>query len=172
MVHKLLLLYSWFVKSILFFLPDYPLFMRFRGFLYSLVMKSAGKNFQVAHNAILLNLETISVGDNCYIAYFSILIANPKGAIILDDEVQIGPHCVVVSDNHTSINHSFRYGKCHEEQIILGRGSWVGANSIILKGSILPSGSVLGAGSVLNKKFEIKNSLYAGSPAKLIKNNL
>ena len=54
MKHRLLLLYSWLVKTVLFFLPDIPLIMRFRGFLYSLGMPSCGSNFQVAHNVIIL----------------------------------------------------------------------------------------------------------------------
>ena len=50
MKHRLLLLYSWLVKTVLFFFPDVPLIMRFRGFLYGLGMPSCGSNFQVAHN--------------------------------------------------------------------------------------------------------------------------
>lgn len=169
MRHNLLLLYSWFVRTILFFFPDAPIFMRLRGWMYSFGMTYAGKNFQVTHNAILLNLETIKVGSNCYIAYSSTLIANPNGPIILEDDVQIGPHCIVVSDNHTRFNRSFRYGYSDQEQIHIQKGCWIGGNSTVLKGSILPEGSALGANSVLNKKFSEPDCIYAGAPAIKIK---
>lgn len=61
MKHKLLLLYSWLVRTLLFFLPDMPLVMRFRGFLYGLGMAKSGKNIQVTHDAILRDLENISM---------------------------------------------------------------------------------------------------------------
>ncbi len=169
MKHKLLLLYSWFVRTALFFLPNVPVFKRFRGWLYSLGMKSSGRNFQVANDVLLLNLETISVGDNCYIANNSILIANPQGDIILGNNVMIGPQCVLVSDNHTSFNGSYRYGKCVEGIIIIEDGAWVGAHSTVLLNSKLPSNSCLGGGSLLNKSFDVSNALYAGIPAKLKK---
>lgn len=62
MKHKFLLIYSWFVRTILFFLPDMPLVMRLRGFLYGLGMAKSGKNIQVTHDAILRDLENMSMG--------------------------------------------------------------------------------------------------------------
>ena len=83
MKHKLLLLYAWFIQSLLFFMPDYPLLMRFRGFLYGLGMKSCGRNFQVAHSAIINTLEGLSVGDNVYVANYSVILS--KGVDIGDN---------------------------------------------------------------------------------------
>lgn len=164
MKHKILLIYTWFVRIILFPLPDIPFIMRFRGFLYSFGMRSCGDDFQVTHDANIKCLENLDVGNNCYIANGCTLICH--GLIILEDEVQLGPNVVVVSGNHTARNNSFRFGHGIPGTIILCMGSWVGANSTILAHSILPRGSVLGANSVLNKKFEDVNSLYAGVPAR------
>ena len=169
MKHKWLLLYSWFIRTIMFFFPDIPVFKRVRGWLYSLGLKKCGSDFQVAHDVKLINLETISIGSNCYIAYSSVLIANPNGEIILGDKVMIGPQCVVVSDNHTSFEGSYRYGKCKEGNIIVEDGSWIGAHSTVLLNSRLPRNSCLGANSVLNKEYSLPNSLYAGVPAKHIR---
>ena len=149
----------------MFFFPDSHGFKRFRGWLYSFGMKKCGSDFQVAHDVKLINLETISVGNNCYIAYSSLLIANPNGEIILQDRVMIGPQCVLVSDNHTSFEGSYRYGKCEEGSILVESGAWVGAHSTVLLNSKLPRNSCLGANSVLNKGYTIPNSLYAGVPA-------
>lgn len=49
---------------------------------------------------------------------------------------------------------------------------WVCANTLILKGTRIPSGSVVGAGSVVAKQFFDADAVYAGNPAKLIRNNI
>lgn len=166
MKHKFLLMWSWFVRTILFFLPDIPVIMRFRGFMYGLGMKHSGKDFQVAHDAIIKGLQNISVGNNCYIANGVVVLARVD--VILEDQVQIALHSVIVSGNHTSINGSYRYGKSDTERIRLCYGSWVAANSTVAKGAVLPSNSVLAANSFLNRAFTVTDSLYGGVPAQFI----
>ena len=65
----------------LFFFPDIPLIMRFRGFLYSLGMPSCGSNFQVAHNVTLNSIEGLTVGNNVYLAMGNIIYAHGKAII-------------------------------------------------------------------------------------------
>lgn len=167
MKHKLLLIYSWFVRTVMFFLPDAPLFMRVRGFFYKLGLKKCGKNFQIAHNVILNTLETISIGNDVYIAPNVIILGG--GEIIIEDEVMIGPGVVIVADNHTFVNDSYRYGPIDYGSIFIGKGSWVAANCTIVKGGYLPTGSILASNSVLNKKYDGKRLLLAGVPAEIKK---
>ena len=166
-MNKFVLLYSWFIRSFLYFLPDMPLTMRLRGFLYGLSIKKCGKNFQVANNVYLKNLLNLEIGNNVFIGNNSMILGS--GQIIIEDEVLIGPNVVVISGSHTKIGKSYRYGQASIGTIILKRGSWVTSNCTIVKDSKLPEGSVLGANSVLNKIFDIEEGLYAGSPAKFIK---
>tara|TARA_R110002033_G_scaffold159077_2_gene195356 strand:- start:180 stop:695 length:516 start_codon:yes stop_codon:yes gene_type:complete len=167
MKSKVLLIYSWFVRSLLFFLPDMPILMRFRGFLYSFGMAECGKDFQVTHDAILRGLQNLSVGNNVFIGNHTILLASDK--IKIENEVLIAPHCTIVSGDHTSLNGSFRYGPSKTGEIFIAQGSWIGTNCTVGMNSVVPNGSILGANSFLNKKFDQEKSLYAGSPAKLIK---
>ncbi len=167
MKHKLLLLYSWLVRTVLFFLPDVPFIMRFRGMLYGLGMKKCGKDFQVTHNAVIKDLQNIEVGDHCFVGNNSILLGS--GKIILENEILIAPHVVLISGNHTSYKGSYRYGVGDVGIIRIERGAWIAANCTIQKNSTLPQNSVLSANSFLNKKFTESNSVYGGVPAKLIK---
>lgn len=167
MKHKICLIYSWLVRTLSFFLPDIPFFMRFRGFLYSFCMESCGKNFQVTQNAILRSADTLNVGDNVYIANNCVVLGG--GKIIIEDDVLIGPNTVIASRNHTKKGDSFRFGESYSGEIIIGKGSWISANCTIVTDSILPKGSVLAANSVITKKFSKQDSLYAGAPAKFIK---
>lgn len=165
-MHKFSILYAWFVRITTKLLPDIPIFMRFRGFLYSLMMYECGKNFQVCSTAYINSLRGLSVGKDVYLAHNSTLLGKN---IAIGDEVLIGPNTVVVSGNHTFLNGSFRFGKSQTKAIIINNGVWIGANCTILAGSSIPARSIIGAGSVVNKKIEASSSLYAGSPAKLVK---
>ena len=165
-MHKISIIYSWLVRISTRILPDIPIFMRFRGFLYSLMMNRCGNNFQVCSTAYLNSLNGLKVGDNVYLAHNSIILGKQ---IVIEDEVLIGPNTVVVSGNHTYLNHSFRFGKSVVKPILIKRGAWIGANCTIIAGSIIPEASIVGAGSVVSKKFENSHCLYAGNPAKFIK---
>jgi len=169
MMHKLLLLYSWFIRIILFCFPDIPLIMRIRGFLYSFFMLKKGKNFQVAHNVIINSLEHISIGDDIYIAPNCFIIGGSK--ISINSTVQIGPGCVLSSTNHQFDFKKKSFIKDRKEKgtLVIDCGVWIGANCTITAGSFIPQGSVVGANSMVNKKFENEQSIYGGVPAKFIK---
>lgn len=165
MKHKLLLLYSWFVRILLFWIPDMPLTMRFRGCLYGLGMKQCGQNLWVTHDAILKDLECISIGNDVFIGNGAFIMGN----IELEDEVQIAMHSVLSSNNHTSINGSYRYGEAEIGYIKVGKGTWIAANCTLVRGAEMPCNSILAANSCLTKKMETPNAIYGGVPAKILK---
>lgn len=164
---RLSILYAWFVRLITSVLPNTPTCMRFRGFLYSLMMKECGKDFQVASTVIFNSLVGISVGNHVYIAHYAVIIGLD---IKIGNEVLIGPHTVISGGNHTFKNGSYRFGKSSILPVRIQNGAWVGSNCSITAGSTLPAKSILAAGSVLTKIFDEEKSLYAGVPAVLVKN--
>lgn len=170
MKHKLLLLYSWFVRTLLIWLPDVPFIMRFRGWLYGLGMKSCGKNFQVAQNVIINGLEGLSVGDNTFINNNCTILSTY--GVSFGPEVIVGPGCVFSANNHLPKGNSFRYGGRETAPISIGKGSWIAANCTILLGSNIPNYSLVAAGAVFLEKSsaECKDSGYVwgGIPARKI----
>lgn len=167
MKHKFLLIYVWFIRCLLFFLPDIPIFMRFRGFCYGLGMTKCGIDFQVSHDVIIKDLQGIRIGDHVFIGNGT--IAMGSGTIVIEDEVLIAPHCIIISGNHVFDNGSFRSKKSDSGKIHIGRGSWVAGNCTIARDSCLPAFSILSANSFLNKPFYEEKVLYGGVPAKMIK---
>lgn len=167
MKNKFLLLYSWFVRTLLFFFPDIPQVSRIRGWLYGLGMKKCGKNLIVQHDAVIRDLQNLEFGSNIRIANHAFIMGS--GTVRIGDNVIIGPHVVMVSGNHSLGNGSFRNGPSSSGVIEVRSGSWVAANCTLAKGAVLPDRSVLGANSMLNKGFEEPESIYAGVPAKFIK---
>lgn len=165
---KLSILYSWMIKTLTYFLPNHPIFMRFRGALYSLMMKKCGKNFQVASTVTINSLAGLEIANNVYIAHNNVIIGTK---IIIGDEVIIGPNCIISSGNHIFDGSSFRYGRKKEQTkggVIIEKGSWIAGNCSIIDGAILPKQSILAAGAVLNKKMVEERSIYGGVPAKKI----
>ena len=94
-----------------------------------------------------------------------------SGTIIIEDEVMLAPHVILISGNHKSTNGSYRYGKGEYGTIRIGKGAWIAANSTVQKDSALPRNSVLAANSFLNKEFTEEDSFYGGVPAKFLKRN-
>lgn len=93
-------------------------------------------------------------------------------------------HIFIGNDNLFSINVVFRNADPHliydiankhrtnpTRSIYIGDHVWIGQNCYFLKGAHIHSGSILGTGSILSKEME-SNSIYAGSPAKCIKENI
>lgn len=89
------------------------------------------------------------------------------GGIELEDRVLVGPEVKILSVNHP-LNPQNR-----RDVILKGvrikRNAWIGAGATICPGVTVGENSVIGAGSVVTKDVA-DNSLYAGVPAKFIKN--
>jgi len=169
MKHKVLLIYSWFIRTFFYFFPDIPIFMKIRGFFYGLGMIKCGKNFQVTHSAILNSLECFVVGNNVYIANFCNFIGN--GIIYIEDNVIFGPNVIISAGKHTFNKNSYRFSKSTPLNVTVKNGSWIAANCTIVGECIFPAKSILAANSVfLAKSGTTENSLYAGNPARFVKN--
>lgn len=168
MFHKFSLIWGWFVWLATFFIPDFPLSMRFRGWLYSFAMKECGKNFQVASSCRILGLDTLSVGDDVYCAP-NVCISG-GGEIRLSSEVMIGIGSVVVAGNHTMIHGSYRFGVRMEKSIYVGRGSWVSANCTVLGGAYIPESTLIAANAAVVGRLD-EAGIWGGVPAKLLRRN-
>ena len=85
--------------------------------------------------------------------------------------VRIGAFATIGGFRSQLLTHSidFAAGRQTAEPIEIGEYSFTGTNSVMLGGSVLPHHSVLGAQSLLNKKWEEPYRLYAGVPAKPVK---
>lgn len=154
-LHFVLLLTNW--------LPDLVVFIRLRGILIRPFLKSCGYSVGIGRDVTFYNPSNIILGNNVYIAKGCWLSASD--VIVIEDEVLLGPYVIITSSNHTRYKGSFRYGKPKKGQVLIRKGSWLGAHAVVTKGSTLSEGSVLAANSVLKGCTEAQ-SLYAGLPAK------
>ena len=109
-----------------------------------------GNNFIISGGAKIICSDLISFGDSCLVSWDTLFMDTDQHDI-LDNKCEI-------------INH--------DQKIIIGEKVWVGTRSTILKGSTIPKGCIIGAASLISSKYVIPNTILAGVPAKVIKENI
>ena len=97
---------------------------------------------------------------------------NKYSKIFIDTKVLFGPDVMLLAGNHVTNHtqsHLYDYN-LHDDRskdIVVNKGAWVGARSILLSGAEIGEGSIVGCNSVVNAKLK-PYCIYAGTPAKLI----
>jgi len=157
-MHFVLLLTNW--------LPDNVIFLRLRGWLASHFLGSCGKNLRLGRNITFYNPSQISIGSDVYVAYGCWFMADEQ--IVLEDEVILGPYCVVVSAEHGRDNNSFRHGKHKAIPTGIRRGVWLGSHVTITAGAMVGEGALIAANAVVTGEIP-PNVLAAGQPATVVK---
>lgn len=87
----------------------------------------------------------------------------------LERNVYIGPRAMLITARHAMGGPGLRAAPGVPDPLRIGAGAWIGAGAIILPGVHVGPGCVIAAGAVVTRSCEA-NGLYAGVPAKRIKN--
>jgi len=124
--------------------------------------------------------------------YGGCLKASGSGVLKIGDKVTFNTHSKVLCSHKICIGNNVRFGwdttlkdgdghpiKNEEgeiinspKSIIVGNNVWVGAEVTLLKGARIPNGSIVGYRSLVTKRFDEDNVIIAGSPAKIMKQNI
>jgi acetyltransferase-like isoleucine patch superfamily enzyme len=85
--------------------------------------------------------------------------------------IDIGAFTTIAGYQSQLLTHSIDVleNRQNATPIRVGHHCFVGTRCVMLGGAVLPDYSVLGAASLLNRSLEEPFALYAGSPAKLVK---
>lgn len=114
----------------------------------------------------------LTIGNNVGISGAAIVCMNN---IKLGDNVKIGGNTAIYDTDFHSLNANDRIKPIEDRSfistkpIIISNNVFIGAHTIILKGVSIGENSIIGAGSVVSKAVPA-NEIWAGNPAKFIKN--
>ena len=112
---------------------------------------------------------TIELGKNFYCNKNCYLRSSEK--IVFGDECSLGWN-VQLNDNG---GHVVKYnGKTSKQKgsITIGNHVWLTSNTIVTKDVNIADGCIVAQGGIVTKSITEPNSLVAGIPAKVIKNNV
>ncbi|WP_026491353.1 acyltransferase [Butyrivibrio sp. XPD2002] len=101
--------------------------------------------------AIIGEKKHLFIGNDCLFSY-GITIRNADG------------HLIYSTNDYNRTNRA--------KSIFIGDHVWVGQDALILKGTYIDSGSIIGGRSVISNKRIEHNSLWAGSPGRLLKKDV
>lgn len=105
-----------------------------------------GDNFLTNYNVIILDMATVTIGNNCW----------------------LGPNAGLFAVAHPMEAAGRIKSLGIAKPITLGDNVWIGGNAVVLMGVTIGNNAVIGAGSVVNKNVP-DNALFVGNPAKLIR---
>lgn len=113
----------------------------------------------------------LTIGNNVGISQTA-LICTKK--ITIEDYVKIGGGVCIYDTDFHSLNPNIRKSTedlrhRNKKDILIKENAFIGAHSIILKGVTIGKNSIVGAGSIVTRSIP-DNQIWAGNPAKFIKN--
>jgi carbonic anhydrase/acetyltransferase-like protein (isoleucine patch superfamily) len=130
-----------------------------------------GSNCYLAENATVVG--EVIMGDNCSV-WFNAVIRGDVNSITIGNNTNIQDgaviHCTyqkakTVIGNDVSIAHNaIVHGCTLEDRVLIGMGAIVMDDAVVKSGSIIAAGAVVLAGTIVEE-----NSIYAGMPAKKVK---
>lgn len=128
------------------------------------IIDSCGKSVDIEKNAKFS--PHIKIGHHSGLGINSLIQENVE----IGNYVMMGPNVSIYTKNHkTSLEKPMIFQGFEEaKKVIIKDDVWIGSNVIILPGVTIESGAIIGAGSVVTKDV-LKNTIVAGSPAKVIK---
>jgi acetyltransferase-like isoleucine patch superfamily enzyme len=115
--------------------------------------------------------SAISIGRRVVIRPGSQLMAVADGAITIEDDVLLGSGVHIYVSEHCFDDANvpiIDQGHYPPVAVLLKRGCWIGANTVILPGVTIGENAIIGAGSVVTRSIPEK-VMAAGCPARVVR---
>ncbi|QYF85487.1 acyltransferase [Brevibacterium sp. PAMC21349] len=111
----------------------------------------------------------INLGNNVGMSNCAIVC---RKSVTVEDNVKIGGNVKIYDTDFHALGYESRVNNVQDigavKPILIKKGAFIGAHSIILKGVTIGEKSIVGAGSVVTKSIP-DGEIWAGNPAKFIK---
>lgn len=138
---------------------------RIRAAICKPLFRKFGKNVGIAPKVEFFQVRESEIGDNSGIGACS-----QVGMVKIGDNVMMGTHCLVLSQNHRFDDLSVpmcQQGFQEHIPVVIEDDVWIGSKVIILPGVKVGHGSIIGAGAVVTKDVD-PYCIVAGNPAEVV----
>ena len=141
---------------------------RLKSKLYTLLMKSCGKNIFIFSPFRCTGPEGISIGNE--VVFANNCVIGGEGGLEIGNYVMIGNNVTILSSNHgyEKLDIPMLRQKITLAPVKIMDDVWIGANAVIQPGVTIGQGAIIGANAVVVKDVE-PYSIVGGIPARLIK---
>lgn len=126
------------------------------------------------YTVLALKGGKIIIGDN--VGMSNVAIVSQK-SVEIESDVLLGGSVKIYDTDFHSLDLERRRNRQKSDEmpeskaVIIKRGAFIGAHSIILKGVTIGEGAIIGAGSVVSKDVPA-NEVWAGNPARSIRGSI
>lgn len=153
--------------------PSGKFFSRLRWFFFRNKLGSCLSLFSSATGLVISSPKNVSMGKNVSFNTNVILGAGVSGKIIIGNNCIFGPYVVIRAEDHcfSSLEKPIRDQGHNPGKIIIEDDCWICAHVTITRNVKIGKGSVVGANSVVTKNIP-PYSVAAGNPAKVIYSRL
>lgn len=134
--------------------------------LLNQLLKTKGDNVKIMPNFHCEFGHNISIGNNVFINFNSILMDNSE--ITIGDDVRIGPNACIYTVNHAIDPDERATGICINQPVHIEDKVWFGGDVKVLPGVTVGEGSIIGTGSVVTKSIPA-GVIAAGNPCRVIR---
>ena len=125
---------------------------------------SQSKWLPTSFRAKLLGISGVNIGKNVFIGEGVIIDTIRPDLLSIGDNTLVTARCMILT--HFYKNGTFYYG-----DVRIGKGCFIGMNSIIANSVTIGDGAVVGAGSVVTKDIPA-GEIWAGNPAKFLRKKI
>ena len=141
-------------------------------FIYPRMVMNIPRSTKLHPTVLMRQPKNITIGSQGLINHGCVIQAGYETAkVCIGDYVHCGPYVQFFAYNHKYNDlelPSILQGYV-EADITICDDVWIGAGSVIVAGAFVAKGSVIGANSVVIGRLETEYGIYAGAPARLIK---
>lgn len=154
----------WSVIWLVLFRPSPRPLHRWRALLLRLFGAKLGQHVHISPSVQVWAPWQLVVGD--------FVGVGPGASIYNMAAITIGDHAVISQGAHLcggSHDYNAANFQLIAKPIVIGRHAWVCADAFVGLGVVIPEGAVIGARAVVSKTLEHGWAVYAGNPARLVK---
>jgi len=129
----------------------------------AVVIGLLSENVRVAPGAIVRLKDFGSIKRNTYIGLYSYV----NGDVTIGEDVLVGPHCSITSNNHVFAAGTRSFSGNQGEPIVIGDGCWLAAGVMVTAGVRVGRGNLICANAVVTRSTP-DFAIMVGTPARQV----